>query len=411
MSNLVPVKSQMPAHLQALFGGALTAEETKEFSGGVQAGFPILSIRGKVWRVKKGGVETPLLNDRDEAVQSVDVVLVQSSPVLAKIFYDKKYQEGDSGAPRCWSGNGVRPDSGVQNPISKACAACPNNAWGSRITEEGKKSRACGDNRRMAVVSIEDLDRAVAGEIDDIHSLAHLLRVPPASLNPLKDFVEGGLAPKGIKPYAIFVRIGFDTTAASPKLTFKPCKHPTLGTPFLTAEHAQIVMQLRNSEQIKRILAAELEEYSAAGTTDNGGEVAQASAVNGTGAAAATAEAPASAPAASPKPAKKKAVRPAAEEEIAAASAETVDADEDILAGAAANVKMAPAPKPAATDEEEDILATPPAAPAKAPAKKKAAAPATAAPAPKAAAPAPAAAAAVTEDEPFEDMLASILNS
>lgn len=396
MNNLVPVQSQMPAHLQEIFGTA-TTEEIKEFSGGVQSGFPVLSLRGKVWRVKKGGIETALLNEREEAVQSIDVVLVQSSPVLAKIFYDKKFSEGDNSAPRCWSGNGVRPDVGVQNPISKACATCPNNAWGSRITEDGKKTRACGDNRRMAVLSIDDLDRAVEGEVDVATPM--LLRVPPASLNPLKDFVEQGLAPKGIKPFAIFVRIGFDTTAAHPKLTFKPMKHPQLGSPFLSAEQARIVASLRDSAEIKRILAAELEEYSAAGTTDEGREGAQATASNGTGPAEVRVEAPTSAPAASSKPAKKKAVRPAAEEEIAAASAETVDGEDDILAAASANPKMEKraAPTPAATEEEDDILATPAAKP-----KAKAAAK------PAATKAAPAAAAA---EEPFEDMLASILNS
>ncbi len=408
MNALVsPQASQLPKHLQAVFG-PVTTEVAKEFSGGIQSGFPVLSIRGKVWRVKKGGEEAPLLNEREEAVQSIDVVLVQSSERLSKIHYDKKFSEGDNQPPRCWSGNGVKPDVAVQNPIAKACGSCPNNVWGSRISEEGKKSRACSDNRRMAVVSLDDLDRVVGGEVDAVSPM--LLRVPPASLNPLKDFVEKALLPKGIPPYAVYVRIGFDVTASSPKLTFKPCKHPVSGSPFLSEEHAEIIKALRGSEDIKRILDAELEEYSAAGTTDVGGEAAQAAA-GGASPVAAAAEASTAAPAASSKKAKPK-LRPAAEEEAAAAAAETVDeeVEEDILAGAASNTKMEKraAPAPAATEEEEDILATPPPAAAKPKGKAKPAAAAAAPAKPaatKPAAPAPAG------DENFDDMLASILSS
>lgn len=248
--DMVMANSKLPAHLQ----GAVNAID--EFTGGVQSGFPIISIRGRVWRVKVGGEEQTYTDENDDAVASVEMVLLRSSSKPSKIFYEKKYEEGDDGKPRCFSADGVRPSAEVDSPINKVCAACPNNQWGSRITESGKKSRACSDVRRMAVVTLSDLMQAIE---DPNHTATPmLLRVPPASLNPLKDYAAKILAPKGIQPYMLATRVGFDNTAEYPKLTFKPAR-------FLKEDEYNLVLELRDGDEAMTILQ-QVAEFDPEGT-------------------------------------------------------------------------------------------------------------------------------------------------
>lgn len=380
MAQSIQVSPQLPAAVQKALAQVGKAA-FDEFSKGVVSSFGVISYRGKTWRIRKSGEEQPYLDQNGDAVQSIEVVLVKSIEQLSKIHYDKRYSEGDESQPRCWSANGIKPDQSVQNPIHSNCAACPNNVWGSRITEDGKKARACSDVRRMAVVFKHHLEEAAAGfEPPPVM----LLRVPPASLNPLKDFVEKMLLPKGIPPFCIVTRVGFDTSVAYPKLTFK-------GTRFLNEREAEIVMELRESDEVRRILAESIENEEA-GTPD----ASQAAAGPTT---QPSAEAKAAAPAASPSKPK---LRPAEEEELNATAAETID---DI------------APAPPVSGEESDgeegsgegeIAAAPPApAPAKAKgsggrkaSSKKAAAPAAPAQEPEG-----------DGEGAFEDMLSSILGS
>lgn len=244
------------AALPAIFQGA-AQEAYKEFSSGVTAGFPVISYRGKVWRVKKGGDEEVYLNADGEAVQSIDVVLVKSAANLAKIHYKKNYEEGDSSQPDCWSTGGISPDTSVPEPVAPLCAACPNNVWGSKITDTGKKARACSDTRRMAVAFMHEVEAKALDPALELSVL--LLRVPPASLNPLKDYVEKTLQPKGVPPFALVTKVAFEVSAAYPKLTFK-------GVQFLNEEQGAIVMALREGDEVKRILSET--EYTSGGTTD-----------------------------------------------------------------------------------------------------------------------------------------------
>jgi hypothetical protein len=367
----VKISNALPAIFQQVGGEAFD-----EFSKGVTAGFPVISYRGKVWRIKQGGEEQLYLDENGEARQSIELVLVRSNPKLAKIFYEGAYAEGDTSAPRCWSADGERPDAGVQNPISKACAACPKNAWGSKITPAGKKTRACADHRRMAVAFRHDVEAAALNSSVEVPM--YLLRTPPASLNPLREYIEDVLKPKGVPPYAVFTKIGFDPAASHPQLTFK-------GVQFLNNEQGIVVVALRESEDTKRILA-EAQEYSAAGTTDDAGTEGNTSDAAASAAEAVTpTKSAAAAPAASPK--KTAAPRPVEQEEANSGEAETTD---DIAP---------PAPVTAAVEIAPAVTA------AAAPAKPKPAAKPKA-PKPAAATPAPAG-----DGQSFDDMLNSLLDT
>ena len=355
---VVPLnKSQLPAHLRADADQARTA--AAEYAGGVTAGFPIISYRGKVWRIKKGGEEIAYVDRRGNPHPSIDVVLVRSNPRPSKTFYAGKYTEGDNSPPTCWSSDGLKPDAAVQQKQHHVCATCPRNAWGSRMTEAGKKGRECSDVRRMAVVFYSELQKKGA----DAHLF--LMRVPPASLNPLKDYVEKALAPANVMPHAVVTQMGFDAQASHPKITFRVAEDEADNAIFLDAAEYELVKQLRESDDVQRILSEE-PDYAEAGTT--GGDDGTARAAEGT-------PAPASAP-------KKQRARPVDEEDVpveqtaAPAPAPTPpeeegeDEDEDDEEAAAAEAAAAAAVAAAA------------AAKAKAKKKKAAAATVPSAPAP-----------------------------
>lgn len=276
--------AQLPAHLQAAVG---IADAAKEFAGGVQSGFPVVSYRGGTWRVRQGGEEQVYVDTEGDAIQSIRVVMIQSNERPSKTYYEGKYKEGDSSKPECWSASGVTPDADVPNPVNAACASCPMNVWGSRITEQGNKTRACQDVRRCGVTFEHELEAVADGRktLDELPVM--LLRIPPASLNPLKDYAVKVLGPKGLPVYVLVTKIGFDTTVSYPKLTFK-------GERFLSETEFGIVEGLRDSDMVRRILDTSA-EHATEGTPASGGDApSSASTTNG--------EAPAPAPSEASKP-------------------------------------------------------------------------------------------------------------
>lgn len=258
MSNAL-VKSdlgQLPATMADLFKGA-AKESVGDLTGGVVAGFPTISYRGKVWRIRKGGEEQNYLDANGDAVQSLELILVKATPTLAKVYYKAAFEEGTTGKPDCWSADGIKPDVNVTEPVCKSCQACPNNAWGSRISESGKKGKLCADRRRMAVVGPADL----ANNGVDCEKL--LLHAPAGSLKGLKEYAEKVLAPKSIPYYAVVTRIGFDPKEAHPLLTFR-------ATRFLTESEARVILEIRDGDEVARILQ-ESHEFDGAADEAAGG--------------------------------------------------------------------------------------------------------------------------------------------
>jgi hypothetical protein len=351
---VVPLnKNQLPAHLRADAEQARSV--AKEFSAGVTAGFPIISYRGKVWRVRKSGEEVAYVDRKGNPLPNIEVVLIRSNPIPSKTYYKGKYAEGDSAPPTCWSSDGVKPDAAVKEKQHNVCATCPRNEWGSRMTEAGKKGRECSDVRRMAVAFYSELVKKGA----DAH--VFLMRVPPASLNPLKDYVEKALAPANIHPYAVVTEVGFDANASHPKLTFRVAEDDDENALFLDAEQYELVKQLRNSEDVHRMLSED-PDYAEAGST--GGDDVSAKAAEET-------------PAPAPAPKKQKA-RPVDEEDVPVAAAPAAEAEDDPEDEGEDEPAPPPKPKaktvkpkatkppaPAPADDDDEPPARAPAAPAK----------------------------------------------
>lgn len=232
MSNDVALfdKANLPAHLAQMFPA------TNDLSANVNIGsFAHLSIKGKVWTVIRGKDDKQVvMNEDGDPRSSIEVVIIKANPHISKVFYMGGYVEGSDAKPACYSNDGIAPAADAAEPQSKKCAICPHNQWGSKITENGSKIKACTDSRRLAV--------APAGDLKD----PMLLRVPAASLKPLGEYGEM-FARKGVPYQAAVTKIRFDPEAASPRLLFKFER-------FLDADDAATVRDMIDSAVVSNIV-------------------------------------------------------------------------------------------------------------------------------------------------------------
>lgn len=203
--QLIPFDSnKLPAHIKP------KSKVANLFAAALGGGFPVISIKGKVFHIVKGDEKTLVTqpDDDESPASSLEVVIVGVNPNKAKVFYLKGFEEGSIAKPDCYSNDGVAPAADAQTPQAKKCATCAQNQWGSKITENSKQGKACADHMRLAVTP--------AGQLND----PMLLRVPAASLKMLGIYGET-LSKRGVEPHQVVTKVGFDYTVAHPALTFK----------------------------------------------------------------------------------------------------------------------------------------------------------------------------------------------
>ena len=317
MSNLIPFDSaKLPASIAKAFSISFD-----DFSTGQKGGFPVISIKGKVFHIKRGDEKTLVTKpDGDgEPAASLEVIVLKTHPGVAKTYYSKGFSEGSVEKPDCYSNDGAAPAADAQSPQAKKCAACPHNQWGSKITEDGKKGKSCADVKRLAV--------APAGQIND----PMLLRVPAASLKTWDQYVDL-LKKRGVPPPAVVTKVGFDYTVAHPALTFKPVG-------FIDEAMAVEVKEVLDTDVVQNIIGG----APTAAEVDNGDDAPKAAAKP----APVEEEAPAPAP-------KKSAKLAAVVEEAEAAPKAKVKVEAEVEEEA-----PAPAPKKAAkvVEVDDDITA------------------------------------------------------
>lgn len=230
MSNLVPFENApLPAHL-----AAFAAAADDDLSQGVGIGFPIMSIKGKVWTLTRGKTKEVLLNSEGDPRGSIEVVIIKGNRALSKVYYKDGYKEGSADKPTCYSNDNVAPALDAASPQSAKCETCKHNMWGSRIGDNGMKGKACSDSRRLAIAAPDMLNDPM------------LLRVPAASLKPLMEYNEG-LIKRGAKYPMVVTKLSFDPAAASPKLVFKPVS-------FVSADQLKQIEETAASSVVHKIL-------------------------------------------------------------------------------------------------------------------------------------------------------------
>lgn len=318
MSAIVPFDFSAPASRPQRRPNSIN---TQAMIGG--GGFPVISIKGKVFAVMKDNerkIVTRVVDGEEEPAPFLNMVVVRANP-KSRVFYAKSYVEGnDEGTkPTCFSHDGVHPDASVEEPQANNCATCPHAAWGTKMSPDGSggKGTACTVNTRLAVIDPKAPETA------------YLLRVPAGSRANFNDAVKT-VDQHGKDYNEVVFRIGFDQEAPSPKLTFRP-------TGILGDEVYAKVQALFDDEKVKDIVGNP--------TVPVAGEVRQPRAL--------------------------------AAPSVPAQAQQFVQEAQQV---ARAALQQAAKPKAVSEDEIEAALATPAPVPAPAPARAKATKPASAKP-------------------------------
>lgn len=229
------------AKIASAFKGIVAAGiDNSALSEGVGASYGVISIKASKFRIKYKKEEFPITDQNGDPVPSLEAVIIKANPHITKQYYAEGYVDGAASAPDCYSLDGKKPAEEVQNKVHHNCAACPMNQFGSRISENGKKAKACSDTRRIAVVPLNDLRNETFGG-------PMLFRVPPSALKGLQAYASL-LSARGYPYFAVATRIGFDIDASHPLPTFKPIRP-------LTDDEAEIVAELMNSDECEKVLA------------------------------------------------------------------------------------------------------------------------------------------------------------
>ena len=190
---------------------AATKNVVTETVGGTY--FPRISSARRRFSIIESGVDPEVICGADgKPVDHIDVVILGSNEGEYRTFYagsyDPKAKEKDG--PVCFSNNGIAPHPAAKQPQSDKCATCKQNVFGSKITEQGKKSKACGTSKRLLVVSADDLG-------GPIYLVNVSLTAIPALNVMTKNLVAGGLPLP-----AVVVRLALDEAVDVPVFTFNP---------------------------------------------------------------------------------------------------------------------------------------------------------------------------------------------
>ena len=150
MSNLTIINEDLPDFLQSAGVSALT----KQLAG--KTGVKRIVPKNGIFRKTVGGEEMGKVKG------SLDVIIVNASPAVGRIFYAKAWTpDAEPTPPDCFSNDGRTPDAGAENPQSERCDTCQQNIKGSGMGN----SKSCRYSRRIAMVLKEDFGTSLEGEV------------------------------------------------------------------------------------------------------------------------------------------------------------------------------------------------------------------------------------------------------
>lgn len=211
-NELSMLKGNLPAHLR---GGV--DETTRALMGGAVSTGPSIkriSIKGSVFRMMVEGKEVAKNEDR-----SMNIIIVGAAQYNSRSFYEATFTEGQTvKMPDCFSDNGINPSTKSTSPQASACKDCPQNVDGSAPSGKG---RACRFSRRLAVV----LENDQQGDVFQITLPAQSIfgKGVDGKL-PLEAYVRL-LGTNNVSVTSVVTEMRFDTSSATPKLTFKAVRY------------------------------------------------------------------------------------------------------------------------------------------------------------------------------------------
>lgn len=211
--------------------GAELNKEAKAGTGGESINR--ISLKQSRFRLIVGGEQVSVIQE-----PYMDVVVVRTNPNISKAYYSKKYDpNAEDQAPDCYSSNGVVPDDDAQNKQCNNCAQCPQNQWGSKISDvSGAKVKACSDIKRIAIVPASNVEAPM-----------FQIAVPAGSLKVWGNYVRMLDQATPAIPYnGVVTRVSFDPDSDYPKLKFEPQS-------WVTDEQYAVIQRRYESEEAKTV--------------------------------------------------------------------------------------------------------------------------------------------------------------
>jgi hypothetical protein len=230
VNALVPQNVQLPAHLQQF-----AQSRVNDKVGAIAlAQPPSISLRqSRFWLIDGQG------NEQAVMTPFLDVVIIDMNKSISKIFYEGTYDPSDTSPPTCFSDNGVGASSRATVPQHNSCQLCPQNQWGSKISQMSQKPiKACTDVKKLAVV-LASQTQTWANNVNGIVPPAqqvYMLRVPAASLKAFGAYADS-TSKHNVDLAWLVTRLQFDPNAGYPSLLFS-------STGYITAELAPHILPL-----------------------------------------------------------------------------------------------------------------------------------------------------------------------
>lgn len=224
-------------------GFAVLNPQDDSLSEGIGQSYPVIGYKGKVWSFRWRGERKNFIRADDGSPMTyLDVIVLGQAKQKSKSFYKAYDQNSEGDRPICSSIDGVTPDPDVTEKQADACALCPHNVVKTN-PQTGRKGRECTDYKRLAVLVLPGLTKALFG--DAVMEPA-FLRVPPASLNSLA-IMGDTMTAQGFHYSSYITRISFDPNEAHPKMVFRPLQG-------LSDQEAPVILQIRQDAQVDRII-------------------------------------------------------------------------------------------------------------------------------------------------------------
>jgi|TARA_B110000908_G_scaffold87043_1_gene103995 hypothetical protein len=141
--------------------------------------------------------------------------------VLPQVYKARHYQSLE-GEQLCLSVDGVVPSASTTAPQAKKCSVCFQNTWGSRITPNGKRGKACAESIKLTLRKPNS-------------DYAETLRVPAASVRAFREY-ENHVESRGEKVINVVTKAHVVNRDQRPTLAFKVVR-------FLSADELTTIKQ------------------------------------------------------------------------------------------------------------------------------------------------------------------------
>lgn len=246
--ELAVLDAKLPAYLSAFLDEVGSNIQDK-------ATVPSLQYRGKAWTISADGEKTKLTK-RDEdgeeiAVQMVKVVILDYAKRRGRAYYEGNFDPDNQSAPLCWSDDGIVPHASVADKKSSKCETCPLAVKGSKISDNGKATVACGQHRFLAVVPVNNLNftplrlkLAITSDYDK--QSPDLNAVNWFAFQQYVDYLKA----RGVNHTALVeTKMKFDPNTDYPKVIFS-------STRFLNEEEMAAVVPRVKEEAVAKLLSS-----------------------------------------------------------------------------------------------------------------------------------------------------------